>query len=180
MYYKMFVPIIFQFGQYLDSKLTYLLNYCRFCDFDPYRGKFLAILRYFSLFESKTKFGIHIVLKIYYKTCVPICFKVWPLFRFQIVIFVELLSILWIWPLSGTFFSKFCVIFHHLTLNKSNLTCIDRSKYIIKCLYQLVFRFGQFLDSKLTYLLNYYRICDFDPTRDNFCHLHNFSLFEAK
>ena len=36
------------------------------------------------------------------------------------------------------------------------------SKCIIKCLYQFVFKFDQFLDLKLTYLSNYWRFCDFD------------------
>ena len=38
-------------------------------------------------------------------------------------------------------------------------------KYIIKCFYQFVFKFGQFLDSKLTYLLNYCWFCDFEPRK---------------
>jgi hypothetical protein len=46
----------------------------------------------------------------------------------------------------------FYVIFHSLRLNKSNLTSIACLKYIIKYLYQFIFRFCQFLDSKLTYI----------------------------
>ena len=40
-------------GLFFSSKLTYLLNYWRFCDFDPFRGHFLAILRPFTHFEAK-------------------------------------------------------------------------------------------------------------------------------
>jgi hypothetical protein len=53
MYYNMCTPISFQVWPILDSKLTYLLNYCRFCDFDPFQGHFLAILRPFAHFEAK-------------------------------------------------------------------------------------------------------------------------------
>ena len=40
---------------------------------------------------------------------------------------------------------------------------------MIKCLYQLVFKFGQFLEPQLTYVLNYCRFYDFDPFRGPFC-----------
>ena len=96
---KCFNQLVFKVGQFVDSKLIYLLNYCRFCDFDPFRGHFLAILRPFDT----------------------------------------------------------------LNTNKSKLTYIECLKCILKCLYQLVFKFCQFLDSKWTYLLNYCRFCKFDP-----------------
>ena len=35
---------------------------------------------------------------MYYKMFVPISFQVWPIFRLQIGICVELLAILWFWP----------------------------------------------------------------------------------
>ena len=40
------------YSRFLDSKLTNLLNYCRFCDFDPFRGHFLVTLRPFAHFFS--------------------------------------------------------------------------------------------------------------------------------
>jgi hypothetical protein len=80
-------------------KLTYLLNYWRFCDFDPSRGQCLAIYD----------------------------------------------------------------IFHTLGLNKPNLTSIDCLKCIIKCLHHFVYKFCQFLDSKLTYLLSLLSILWFWP-----------------
>ena len=49
---------------------------------------------------------------------------------------------------------------------------IECLKCIIKCLYQLVFKFCQFLDSKLTYLLNYCRFCDFEPFQGTFTLAH--------
>ena len=60
-------------------------------------------------------------------------------------------------------FSPSGAIFHPLRLNFGNLTTIECLKCNIKCLYQLVFKFGQFVSFKLTYLLNYWRLCDFDP-----------------
>ena len=41
-------------------------------------------------------------------------------------------------------------------------------KCIIKCLYQFVLKFGKFLDLKFTYLSNYWRFCDFDPSMGHF------------
>ena len=60
------------------------------------------------------------------------------------------------------------IICNSLKLNKTNLDTMECLKCIIKCLYQFVFRIGQFLDFKLTYLLNYWRICDFDPSKGHF------------
>ena len=51
--YKMFPPIGFNFIQFLDFKLSYLLNYWGFSDFDPFTGYFLAIGRYYLHFEVK-------------------------------------------------------------------------------------------------------------------------------
>jgi len=42
MYYKMFVTIGFQFWP-IFRQLAYLVNYCRFCDFDPSLGHFLPL-----------------------------------------------------------------------------------------------------------------------------------------
>ena len=118
MYYKIFVPISFQvYSQFLDSKLTNLLNYCQFCDFEPFRGHFLAILRPFAHFEAK----------------------------------------------------------------KLNMTYIECLKCIIRCLYQLVFKFSQFLDSKLTNWLNYWQFCDFNPFHVHLLAiLRPFAHFEPK
>ena len=111
---KCLYQLVFKFSQFSGSKLTYLLNYCRFCDFYPFRGQFLDIL-------------------------------------------------------------------HTLKLNKSDLTSIMCLKCIIKCLYQLVFKFSQFLDLKLTYFMNYCRFCDFDPSLGHFSALgHYCSPFKDK
>ena len=101
---KCLYQFVLKFDQFLDFKLTYLLNYCQICDFDHFTG------------------------------------------------------IIW---LLG-------VIFHYLRLNKEILDTMECLKCIIKCLYQFVFMFGQFLDFKLTCLLNYWRICDFDPSKGHF------------
>ena len=79
---------VFRFGQFIDLKLTYLLNYWRF---------------------------------------------------------------LWFWPLQRTLFSSYFGILLSLGLNKKFLDIMQCLKYIIKCLYQFVFKFYQFLDFKLTY-----------------------------
>ena len=102
---------------------------------------------------------------MYYKVFVPISFQVWPIFRLQVEIFVKLLPILWFWPLFGYTFWPFYVLSQILKLNKSNLTYIESLKAIKKCLYQLVFKSSQFSDSKLKYLLNFCRFCDFDHFR---------------
>ena len=114
---KCLYQLVFRFGQFLDFKLTYLLNYWRICVFDPSKGHF--------------------------------------------------------WLLG--------VIFHDLRLNKKMLDTMECLKCIIKCLYQFVFKFDQFLDFKFTYLLNYCRFCDFDPSMGHYLALgHYFSLFETK
>jgi hypothetical protein len=101
---KCLYKLVFKFDQLLDFKMTYLLNYWVFCDFDPFAG----------LFSS-----------------------------------------------SG-------IIFHYLGLNKWNLTAIEGLKCILKCLYQFVFKFSQFLDFQLAYLLNYCRFCNFGPFTGHF------------
>jgi hypothetical protein len=50
---KCLYQFIFKFGPFLDFKLAYLLNYCRFCDFGPSEGHFYALPGYYSLFEAK-------------------------------------------------------------------------------------------------------------------------------
>ena len=162
--------------------MTYLLNYCRFCDFYPFQGQLLVILRHFVLFEAKQrKFHHHRMLEMYYKMFVPISFQVWTIFRLQFGKFAELMPILRFWPFSGTLSWPFCVLLHTLKLNKGNLTTIECLKCIIECLYQLVYKFYQFLDSKLTYLLNYCRFCDFYPFWGQFLViLRHFAHFEAK
>ena len=73
------------------------------------------------------------------------------------------------------------VIFHILRLNKKMLDTMECLKCIIKCLNQFVFKFGQFLDFKFTYLHNYCRFCDYDPsTGDSLALGRYFSLFETK
>ena len=91
-------------------------------------------------------------------------FQVLPIFRLLIDIFAELLAILWFLPTLWAIFPPYGDFFNTLRLNKENLTTIECLKCIIKCLFQLVFKFSQFLDFKLTYLLNYWRFCDFDPS----------------
>ena len=98
---KCLYQLDFRFGQFVDCKLTYLRNYLRFCNFDPFMGPFLGLMAPFFIYT--------------------------------------------------------------LTRNKLNLTTIECLKCIIKCVFQLVYKFSQFLDFKLTYLLNYWRFCDFDP-----------------
>ena len=71
-------------------------------------------------------------------------------------------------------FPPYGAFFHTLRLNKENLTTIECLKCIIKCLYQLVFKFSHFFYLKLTRLLNYWRFIDFDPFTCAFFHL-NFS-----
>jgi len=100
MCYNFFYQLVFKFSQFLDFKLTYLLNYWWFSDFHPFK---------------------------------------WAFFK----------------PY-GTFYCT-------LKLNKGDFTTIECLKCIIKCLYQLVFKFSQFLDFKFTYLLNYWRFSDFHP-----------------
>ena len=79
--------------------------------------------------------------------------------------------------LMGAFWGSFS----HLGLNKGNLITIEYLKCIIKCLYQLIFKFSQFLNFKLTYLLNYWRYCDFDPFMEHLITLWRLlSHFEAK
>ena len=125
-----------------------------------------------SLKLDKSNFTSIECLK-YIITCLyQLVFMFLPIFRIQIDIVAELLAILWFWPLSGTLFLSFCVFLHTLRLDKSNLTSIECLKCIIKCLYQLVFKFCQFLDSKLTYLLKYCRFCDFEPFQGTFTLAH--------
>ena len=98
---KCLYQLVFKVGQFLDFKYIYLLNYWRFCDFDP----------------SK-----------------------------------------WIFVLS-------CAIFLPVRLINKTIIIKECLNSNIKCLYQFVFKFDQFLDLKLTYLSNYCRFCDFDPSK---------------
>ena len=41
--------LVFRFGQFFGYKLIYLLNYCRFCDFDPFMGLFQLLSLFFTL-----------------------------------------------------------------------------------------------------------------------------------
>ena len=59
-------------------------------------------------------------------------------------------------------------IFPSLRLYKNILDTMKWLKCILKCLYQFVFKCGQFLDFKFTCLLNYWRFCDFDPSKGHF------------
>ena len=101
---------------------------------------------------------------MYYKMFVPICFQVWPIFRLQIGIFAELLPILWfLTPPNGIFWLLCAIFVLYYRLNKNYLDIKECLKCIIKCLYQFVFMFDQFLDFKLAYFLNYCRFYDFWP-----------------
>jgi hypothetical protein len=114
---KCLYQLVFKFGQFLDFKLSYLLNYCQFCDFGPSDGLF--------------------------------------------------------WPLRAIILS--------LRINKKITDTMECFKCIIKCLYQLVFKFGQFLDFKLTYLMNYCKFYDFGPSEGHFLALVGYySVFECK
>ena len=73
------------------------------------------------------------------------------------------------------------VIFHCLRLNINILENIWCFKCFLKYLYQLVFKFEQFLDFKFTYFPKYCQFCDFDPFWVHFLAFGPyFSLFEAK
>ena len=102
---KCLYKFVFKFGQFLDFKFTYLLNYWRFCYFDPSKCNFCWIL---------------------------------------------------------------CAIFLSLRLNKKYFDIKECLKCIIICLHQFVFKFGQFLDVKLTYLVHYWRFSNFDPSKWEF------------
>jgi hypothetical protein len=67
-------------------------------------------------------------------------------------------------PLGWAFFCSRGAITLSLRLNKKNTVTMEGLKCIIECLCQLVFKFGQFLEFKLTYLLNYCQFCDFGPS----------------
>jgi hypothetical protein len=83
-------------------------------------------------------------------------------------------------PLERHFWLSHAIILS-LRLNKNILGTMECLKCIIKCMYQLVFKFGQFLDFKLTYLLNYCQFCDFGPSDGHFLALAGYySLFETK
>ena len=97
---KCLYQLIFNFGQFLDKKLTNCMNYWQFCDFG----------------------------------------------------------------LSERHFRLLRAIFLSVWLNNNITGTMECFKCIIKCLYQLVFKFGQFLEFKLTYLLNYCQFCDFGPS----------------
>ena len=104
---KCLYQLVFKFGKFLDSKLNYLLNYWRFCDFDPFRGhvcRFCVLLHNLKLNKSNLT---PIVLEMDYKMLVPIIFQVWPIFRVQINVFVKWLLIFWFWSLLGTLFGDF-------------------------------------------------------------------------
>jgi hypothetical protein len=66
----------------------------------------------------------------------------------------------------------FCIIFHSLGLNKSNLASIEYLKCIIKCFYQFVFKFCQFWhiwhNPTWHICLIYCRFYDFGTSRANF------------
>ena len=87
--------LVFKFSQFLGFKLTYLLNYCQFCDFSPSEGHFWLLWAIIlSLRLNKKNYGHHGVLEMFYKMFVSMSFQVWPIFSLQIDIFAELLPIL--------------------------------------------------------------------------------------
>jgi hypothetical protein len=178
---KCLYEFVFKFCQFLDSKLPYLLNYGRFYDFDPSGSSYwLFCVTFRSLRLNKSDLTYIECLK-----CIIICLYQFVLKFFQFL--DPTLPICWIsadfvilTPLRAIFW-LFCVIFHSSRLHKSKLASIECSKCIIKCLYRFIFKFCQFLDSKLPYLLNCGRFYDFDPSRAYLLIiLRYFSHFEAE
>ncbi len=176
MYFKYWYHLVFEFRQFLVFKLPYLLNQGRFCYFDPQSWAFFPPFGAFihTLMLNKgiqtTIDGLKYIIKCLYQL----------VFRFDQFLDFRCTYLLNYWqfcdfdPPHGPFFSLLPHFFHTLRLNKGIFTTIECLKYIIKCLQQLVFRFSQVLDFKLTYLLNYWRFCDFDPLMglfSAFCHI---------
>jgi hypothetical protein len=151
-----FLQLAFNFSQFLDFKLTYLLNYWWFCDFDPFTEHFWAPKCYFEPFEAKLLFFYNIV----YIKYIVACFLqlVFNFSQFLVFKLTYLLNCWWFcdfdpftehfWP-PGCYFEPFVAKLKHLDN-------IEYLKYIINCFLQLAFNFSQFLDFKLTYLLNYW------------------------
>ena len=80
-------------------------------------------------------------------------------------------------PLDDGHFWLLHAIILSLRLNKKNTDTRECLKCIIKCLYQLVFKFDQFLNLKLAYFLNYCQICNFRHFLALACY---YSLSEGK
>ena len=73
---------------------------------------------------------------------VAISFQVWNIFLLQIYIFAELLPILWLWPLHGSFFGSRALLFPLWGYIKNyGQTEVQERKCIITCVYQFVFKF---------------------------------------
>ena len=149
-----------------------MLNYWPLCDFVPSTEHFFLLFDVISPLCSYIIFWWHYaVLEMYYDMFAPIYFQVWPIFRLRIGIFAELLAILWFSPLHREFFTlgTYFPLFDAIKKYLDTIQCLE---YIRKCLYQLVFRFGQFLDFKFTYLMNYWRFYNFDHTKWYFSSSH--------
>ena len=105
---------------------------------------------------------------MYYKMFIPNCFpSLANFFTSNLHISKIIGNFVILTPSRGNFW-LLCAIFLSLRLHKKMLDTVQWLKCIIKCLYQLVFKFGQFLDFKLTYLSYYWRFCDFDPSKGHF------------
>ena len=109
---KYLYQFVFTFGQLLDFKLTYFLNYWWLCDSEHF---FILSLALFvplcALCGYIIVFGHYTVLEMYYIMFVPICLQVWTIFRLRIDIFAELLAILWFSPPHGAFFDSQALFF---------------------------------------------------------------------
>ena len=160
---KWLYQFVFKFGKILDLKFTYLSNYWRFCDFDPSTGHFLLSgviflsLRLYIIFLD-TMQRLKSIIKCLYQ----FVFKFDQFLDFKLTYLLNYCQFFDFDP-SKWHFWLLCTIFLSLRLNKNILDIKECLKCIIKCLYQFVFKFDQFLDFKLAYLSNYWRFCDFDP-----------------
>ena len=64
-----FYQLVFNFSQFLDFKLTYLLKYCKFSDSDPllthFKGHFRGLNKHFyPLWANKVTWGYFLCLKL--------------------------------------------------------------------------------------------------------------------
>jgi hypothetical protein len=162
---KCLYQFVFKFSQFLDFKLTYLPNYWRFSDFNPlYMGLFQPYDAYFHTLKlNKWDLTTIECLKCIIKCLYQLVFKFSQFLDFKLTYLLNYWRFSDFGPFMWAFFQHYGTFLHTLKLNKGDLSTIGCLKCIIKCLYQLVFKFSQFLDFKLTYLLNYWRFSDFDP-----------------
>ena len=145
--------LVFRFDQFLDFKLTYLLNYYQFCDFDPPWAYFPPYGAFFhTLRLNKGNLTTIECFKCIIKYLYQLVFEFRQFLDFKLPYLLNYGRFCDFDPFVGLF-STFCRLFHTLRLNKGILTTIECLKCIIKCLYQVVIRFDQFLDFRLTYYI---------------------------